>query len=88
MKQIILDYDSFEVYLENGDYWFRDKDEEGQPIKVKVVASFEYDYTLTIDDESLQFLVSCDYMCQGEQLFIEDGGIVRHLWFDIVEEGE
>lgn len=86
MKQIILDYDSFEVYLEDGDYWFKDKDEEEQPIKVKPIAILEYDinHEPECDGKDLSCLFT-DYMCCGEYVY-DDG--ISYIWFDIVEEGE
>ena len=87
MRQTILDYKNFEVYLEDGEFWFRDKDEEGQPVKVKVVASLEFDLGFEPDEDALLSLFGGMCMCSGEELMIENN-VVRYLWFDIVEEDE
>ena len=85
MKQIILDYDIFEVYLEDGDYWFRGKDEERQPIKVKPIATLEYDINHLPNDgeDELWWLFDC--FCSGECVYDEG---ISYYWFDVVEEGE
>ena len=81
MRTIILDYYAFEVYYEEGKYFFRDKDEEGQAIEVEPIATLEYDVNHEPDSNDLEFLFT-DYMCCGE--YVHDNGIT-YIWFDIVE---
>lgn len=81
MKQIILDYFAFEVYYQDGKYFFRDKDEEGQAVEVKPIATLEYTVDRQPDDDSIEWLFP-DCMCCGE--YVHDNGIT-YIWFDVVE---
>lgn len=80
MKHIILDESNFEVYYKDGRYFFRDKDEEGQPIEVTPIATLEYDVNHQPSGNLEQMFT--DYMCCGEH--VHENGIT-YVWFDVVE---
>lgn len=85
-KNWILNYfdnngeEGFGVYLENGDYYYIDEDNE--PIKVELIASLEYDINhLPNDDDNLEWLF--DNFCSGE--YVHNEGI-SFCWFALAEE--